>query len=61
MMSTACKWELVTPATVQDETYHNLCRLADLLHFAAPHKAMVELNTPVAVWKDECGNIVRLA
>ena len=61
MMSTAYKREIVTPATVQDETYHNLCRLADLLHFATPHKAMAKLNISVAVWKDEYGNIVRLA
>ena len=54
-------WEIVTPSTVQHETYHNLCRLSDLLRFSTPHTAMVELNISVAVWKDECGNIVRLA
>lgn len=57
----ATTWEILTPDMMDKETFYNICRLADLTGYAAPHLAYRALNQNVAVWKDQCGNIVRLA
>ena len=57
----AYRWEILTPESVQYETYYNLLQLVRLTGYAMPHHAMAALQRDIAVWKDECGNIVRLA
>ena len=54
------KMVYITPSTVAAESYYNCLRLCTLLGYANPVEGMRADNLSIAVYKDDCGNIVKL-
>jgi hypothetical protein len=44
--------------TIADESYYNLCVIADQTHYPHPVGAIRSTGEKVAVKRDECGNIL---
>lgn len=52
--------QVINQTNVDNETFYNLCQLANATKYVNPIAAFKAHNVEVEVEKDDCGNIVKV-
>lgn len=52
--------EIINQVNVGNESFYNLCRIADATKYANPISAFKAHNVTIEVEKDDCGNVVKV-